>query len=53
MSKDHRFNKKDYGYEDEGSGSEYASTKQANGIKQFLKQKQKPSFKRVDKRSLA
>jgi hypothetical protein len=58
MSKDHRFNKKDFGYEDENFGedsfsSENKALKQAKLIKYMLKQKHKASVKRIDKRSLA
>jgi hypothetical protein len=53
MSKDHRFNKKEYGYDDDSFGSENAPLKQTADKKLLVKQKPKASFKRVDKRALA
>jgi hypothetical protein len=53
MSKDHRFNKKEYGYDDDNFNSYGASSKQSGDKKQVFEQKQKSSFKRIDKRSIA
>lgn len=49
MSKDRRFNKKEYGYDDDTK--EYtASSKQSSDKKQMLEQQQKSNFNRTNKR---
>ncbi|MFC4700628.1 hypothetical protein ACFO4O_10690 [Glaciecola siphonariae] len=53
MSKDYRFNKKDYGFDEERSVDGNASDKHFDERKMFAKHKPKTSFKRVDKRSFA
>lgn len=51
MSKDHRFNKKEY--EDDGIDSYSTSSKHAGHKKHIPEKKPKASFQRVDKRNLA
>lgn len=52
MSKDNRFNKKEYSYDDE-SFNGYSASKQSGNKQQVLEQKPKSSFKRINKRGLA
>lgn len=50
MSKDRRFNKKEYGYDEDNFNEYRGSSKQSSDKKQMLEQKQKSNFNRTSKR---